>query len=144
QEVALTVPEKEQKKPVRPDEQKLAWFLGFLEGRLHVQPPQWWAECLLDTRAWRRGNIYPGTGHEDNSNDSWIIRLTRGITSKRNSDRTIRLRPPEYAEHGSSLRSVAGKTVLVIGKESIPLPDELLHRSNSGDLYNHYSALLST
>jgi hypothetical protein len=144
QEVALTVPKNEQKKQVRPDRQKLVWFLGFLEGRLYVQAPQWWAERLLDTRAWRRGNIFPGAGLHDTSNDAGIIQLIRSMTTRRNSDRTIRLRRPEYADHGSRLRNIAGKTVLAIGEESIPLQDELLRKLNSGELYYDISALPSS
>jgi hypothetical protein len=144
QEVALTVPEKEPKKAVRPDPQKLAWFLGFLEGRLHVQAPQWWAVCLLDTRANRRGNMYSGASIKDTSGDSGTSRPTRDMTSKTNTDQTIRLRHPEYAEPGVRLQNVSGRTVLVIGLESIPLPDELLHKSNSGELFDHISVLAST
>jgi hypothetical protein len=61
EEVAITVPEKEGTGVYRPDRHKLDWFLGFLEGRLRVQAPRWWADCLLDARANHRTNIYPGS-----------------------------------------------------------------------------------
>jgi hypothetical protein len=89
-------------------------------------------------------NIYHGGGIGDTSNDADMIRLIGSMTSRGNSDRTIRLRHPEYAEPGSSLKSVDGETVLVLGKESIPLPDELLQKSSSGELHNDISALTST
>ena len=57
-EVAITVPEKEGDHAFRPDREKLNWFLGFLEGRARIQPPQWWTRSLLDCRANRRNNIY--------------------------------------------------------------------------------------
>src|SRR5439155_9296246 len=60
EEVTLTVPEKEPAQVVRPNRHKLDWFLGFLEGRARVKAPQWWSEMLLDSRANRRDNIYPG------------------------------------------------------------------------------------
>jgi hypothetical protein len=59
QQVELTVPERSGK-VVRPDRDKLAWFLGFLEGRARVRVPAWWAEAILDARANRRGNVYAG------------------------------------------------------------------------------------
>ena len=44
----------------RPDSSKLAWFVGFFEGRNRVATPQWWREVVVDARANRRDNIYPG------------------------------------------------------------------------------------
>jgi hypothetical protein len=60
QEVALTVPEtKDENKPTfRPDQGKLNWFLGFLEGRTRLRIPKWWREAVLDARANRRDNFY--------------------------------------------------------------------------------------
>jgi hypothetical protein len=59
EEVELTVPT-QPVGMVRPDRDKLARFLGFLEGRGRVRAPPWWAEALLDARANRRGNVYSG------------------------------------------------------------------------------------
>ena len=60
EEVTLTVPVKDGDRAYRPDTQKLSWFLGFLQGRARVSPPDWWRESLLDARANRRDNIYAG------------------------------------------------------------------------------------
>lgn len=59
-QVELTVPVKEPAQAVRPDREKLAWFLRFLEARARVTLPKWWAEAILDARANRRGNVYAG------------------------------------------------------------------------------------
>src|SRR5262245_37226885 len=56
--VTLTVPVKDGGGTVyRPDTQKLIWFLGFIQGRARVSPPEWWREAVLDARANRRDNI---------------------------------------------------------------------------------------
>ena len=60
QQVELTVPFFEPTHAVRPDRNKLSWFLGFLEKRARVKTPQWWAEAVLDAQANRRGNVYAG------------------------------------------------------------------------------------
>ncbi len=46
--VTLTVPVEKGDRFYRPDTQKLSWFLGFLQGRARVSPPDWWRESLLD------------------------------------------------------------------------------------------------
>jgi hypothetical protein len=62
QEVALTVPAVDHidghRPPFRPDQGKLKWFLGFLEGRGKLRIPKWWSETVLDARANHRANFY--------------------------------------------------------------------------------------
>src|SRR5579863_3779443 len=42
QRVVGGVPEEEQEDAARLDRDKLNWFVGFLEGRACVKPPEWW------------------------------------------------------------------------------------------------------
>lgn len=44
----------------RPDSKKLEWFIGFVEERNRVKVPDWWRSVVMDSRANRRNNIYPG------------------------------------------------------------------------------------
>src|SRR5258708_2461801 len=48
--VRLTVPENQGKAAYRPDPKTLTWFLGFLEGRMRVSPPEWWHQVVIDAR----------------------------------------------------------------------------------------------
>ena len=114
EEVALTVPEKEdeQARAYRPDRQKLDWFLGFLEGRGRVQSPKWWADVLLNAVANRRDNFHfdlPGQPtnpamprksfhHEAGFDDVW-------------------------APLGTTLRREGSKIVLRVGKEPVTIPE---------------------
>jgi hypothetical protein len=102
EEVEHTVPEKEPAKVVRPDRQKLSWFLGFLEGRARVKVPQWWAEAVLDSRANRRGNVYPGG-----------VSL---LDAKANA-----VEPPPQATFDTR----DGKPVICVGSVSAPIPADL-------------------
>lgn len=65
EEVALTVPEEEGPEVYRPDQQKLNWFHGFVAGRARVSMPSWWTDVVLDARAHRRDNIFPGSPTEE-------------------------------------------------------------------------------
>jgi hypothetical protein len=61
EEVALTVAEGQLPTTARPDQQKLNWFVGFLEARARVRAPEWWREAVLEACANSRRNIYvPG------------------------------------------------------------------------------------
>jgi hypothetical protein len=57
--VALTVPVEQGKTVYQPDSQELNWFLGFLQARTKVSPPDWWRQVVLRARANRRDNILP-------------------------------------------------------------------------------------
>jgi hypothetical protein len=121
EEVALTVPEKEPKRTVRPDRHKLDWFLGFLEGRARVQIPHWWAEALLDVRANRRDNIYALMPKEADYHEAGLDNA--------------------HAPCDTALKRVAGKVVLKIGKDSLAIPEDLLDKSDCGKVSSNVSAL---
>jgi hypothetical protein len=101
EEVELTVSEKGQERVVRPDRDKLAWFLGFLEGRARLQIPKWWSEAILDARANRPGNVIAG-GLNNWNDDSAKVPPTQG-----------------------SVVIKEGKPVLRAGTTSVPLPQEI-------------------
>lgn len=103
--VELTLPVKEPAQVVRPDRDKLAWFLGFLEGRVRVTPPKWWTEAILDARANRRGNIYAG------GLNMWLDRKA--------GDPIFEKWPAKAA-----IERKEGKLVVQLGKESASLPDD--------------------
>jgi hypothetical protein len=88
EEVTLTVPEKPLQ-VIRPNSNKLHWFLGFLEGRVQVQAPPWWTEMVLDCTSRGRRRIYAGQSdkypYEKVGPDS--LWAPRGTTLKMNGDR---------------------------------------------------------
>src|SRR5262249_23852158 len=55
EEVRLTLPEEEQHRAVRPDPQRLQRFIGFVEGRLPVEAPDWWVKTLPEAQCYKRG-----------------------------------------------------------------------------------------
>jgi len=57
EEVRLTVDEKRSELDVLVNAQVLNRFLGFLEGRLRRNAPDWWQDLLLRARAFGRDNI---------------------------------------------------------------------------------------
>ena len=56
--VKLTVPEDEGDRTYNPDRRRLNWFLGFLQGRARIKPPDWWRDAVLKSKAYRRDNIF--------------------------------------------------------------------------------------
>jgi hypothetical protein len=123
QEVELTVPERPER-VVRPDRDKLSWFLGFLEGRGRVQAPQWWAEAVLDARANRRGNVYAGgVGKAD-------PRMARPNAAA----------PP----HQATLGHKDGKPVVWVGSVSAPIPRDLDEKLKTGASIYKVSALITS
>jgi hypothetical protein len=122
EEVTLTVPEKEPAQPVRPDRHKLDWFLGFLEGRARLKVPPWWSEMLCDSRANRRDNIYPGKPKKCpyHKLGLWDARGPRDTSLKREGD----------------------KLVLRINKESVPIPENFLGKTDARKFWCNVSALI--
>jgi len=122
QAVVFTIPENGMVNAVRPARHQLDWFLGFLQGRLHVQVPSWWAEALLDSRADSRF-IYPG-----------------------------RFQKPPYYEAGwgglrapgdTVLKQEGNAVVLTVGNESAPIPKELVAKTNSSVEQRNITALMT-
>ena len=111
QEVESTVPEGELEQSVRPDQQKLKWFLGFLEQRTHIRAPQWWAEALLDARAYRRGHVRMGESHEQPYHPAGL----EGVRSPIDT----------------SLKREWGRIMLRVGNESVPIPKDLFEHSST-------------
>lgn len=117
--VALTVPKAEGQEVYRPDSAKLAWFLGFFEGRNRIAPPEWWREVISDARANRRDNIYPGQQKPQLYHRSGIERVAC----------------PADATVTQQNRVVTYRS----GEDSIVLPEELFERDDSGELYCNIS-----
>lgn len=120
EEVELTVPDKPDRK-VRPDHAKLARFLGFLEGRARVQAPDWWAESLLDARANRRGNVYPGGIN---------------LADRRVPDVAAPPRPATFDMQD-------GKPVVRVGSESAPIPENVRKKLMPNGFRDCVSALIT-
>jgi hypothetical protein len=128
-EVALTVPEDEPRASVRPDREKLLWFLGFLEGRARVRAPQWWADSLLDSRANRRDNIYAG-GKTESLYESYHDAGLDQVRTPRNT----------------SLTRKGDQIVLQVGTDSCPIPTETLEKArteNGEEFVCNVSAFMS-
>jgi hypothetical protein len=90
---------------VRPERDRLARFIGFLEERARVRAPGWWAEALLDARANRRFNVYGGG-----------INIRSGAQVMPKGALT-----PDPA----AFARVGGKLVVRAGSTSAPVPEDL-------------------
>jgi hypothetical protein len=123
QQVALTIPEKEPRENVRPDADKLYWFLGFLEGRARAKAPKWWSQALLGMMANGRHSIYSGLPKKD-------------LYHKLGLDET---RGPQ----NTHLKREGDKVVLWIDKQSASIPDDLLSKTDDGKVYCNVSGLMT-
>jgi hypothetical protein len=115
---------------MRPDHDKLVCFLGFLEGRARIRAPQWWADSLLDSRANRWDNIYPGAKTDslyDSYHNSGLdqVRAPRNTILKRNGD----------------------EIVLHVGTDVCPIPEDILGQKagteNGEEFFCNLSALMT-
>jgi len=109
EEVELTVPFVEPAHAVRPDHEKLSWFLQFLEKRARVKAPRWWAEAILDARAYRRGNVYAG-----GINMGWPRMVERRDP-----------KPKAAAPPRGTFDKQEDKSVVRVGSLSVPIPEDL-------------------
>ena len=123
-QVELTVPVEPPPQTVRPDREKLTWFLGFLEGRARVTPPKWWADAILDARANRRGNVYAG-GLAD-----WVDR--------KEGDPIFKTWPAKAA-----IERQEDKLVVRLGNESADLPGDFLKNVKKQQFYDEARALFT-
>jgi hypothetical protein len=120
QEVEHTLPEKDQKKEIRPDPKKLNWFLGFLEGRGRLKAPKWWANAILDGRAYCRGGVFAGGVYQD------VLDAARGAAPK--------ARPKgEGFPPLASFAKKDGKRVVRTESASMPIPDDLPEKLDRGE-----------
>jgi hypothetical protein len=123
EEVERSLPVAPKRPPVRPDRDRLAGFLRFLERRAHVQAPPWWAEALLDARANRRFNVYAGginIGY-------WAQIMPRG---------------PLIPDPAAFDRK-DGKLVVRVGATSVPVPEDLWEKLDRNWKGNPVSARIT-
>jgi hypothetical protein len=120
-------------KDERPDPQSLAWFLGFLEGRIRVQAPAWWAEALLGSRT--------GQWTYDTERD----RSVRDILPGEPKAKPYHLAGLDavICPRDTSLKLAGDKAILSIGRESVPVPLTLLRRASRGEYECGVSALIT-
>lgn len=123
-QVELTVPPEEPGRVVRPDREKLAWFLGFLEGRARVHPPKWWTEAILDARANRRGNVYAGG---------------LNIPAHRRAGDPV----PEKGPPKATIERREGRLVVHLGKESAGLPGDFPEKVRKPEVFDDVRALFT-
>jgi len=112
--VTLTEPVKDGDTVYRPNTQKLNWFLGFLEGRARLSPPDWWREAVLDARANRRSYIYPGEPKSlpyRRSEIGWVS-----------------------CPKNASVKTTGHAVFYRVGADIIKIPEEILERCDSGEL----------
>lgn len=121
QQVELTVPEKPEE-TVRPNRDRLARFLGFLEGRARLQAPQWWAEALLDARANRRGNVYAGG---------------LNVAGRRGP------KPIAAAPRKATFGKQEGRPVVRVGSVFAPIPEDLQDTLKFNEFNDGVSALIT-
>jgi hypothetical protein len=118
-EIALTIPEENGPQVYRPDKDKLRWFLGFLEGRGRIDSPKWWAEIVADMRAHRRSNIFSREWAGNPYHEAGV--------------KFVR------APHGTTIKKDGNDYLLTIGGDSVKLPDEILEKSDDGELSGNFS-----
>lgn len=114
-----TVPKEDGLVVYRPESGKLAWFVGFFEGRNRITLPDWWRTVVTDARANRRDNIYPGEPKERPYHRTEV----EGVTCPINANVTENDRVVTYRA----------------GENSVVLPEELLDRSDDGSLWCNIS-----
>jgi hypothetical protein len=121
--VLITIPEEPQHRKLTVDRELLRWFVGFLEGRLNIEPPDWWIHGLVRAQAYRRCNV---VFHEL---DESICHTTgRDLEVPRNT----------------SVENVHQNVQLKIGSEFILIPTEQFERMvPPKSEFNHLSAFLS-
>jgi hypothetical protein len=107
--VTLTVPVEDGPKFYRPDLQQLNWFMGYLQGRARVSPPDWWREAVLDARANRRDNIYHGDPKTVPYHGRTGIAFNEFVTCPKNA----------------SVEKKGDAIVYRIGAESVTIPKEI-------------------
>lgn len=112
--VRLTVPVENGKEVYRPDHDKLVWFLGFVHGRIRCMPPEWWREAILDSRANRRKNIYGGDPTSSPYHRSGINDVN--------------------CPKDASVEELGNSVIYKVAEESIKIPEEILVRSDAGNL----------
>lgn len=101
------IPQEEQEETIRLDRDKLNWFVGFLEGRARVKPPEWWVTMLLDARAKKRGSVHTGW-FDEHPRDYYGI------------DETLPNGP-----HSITSRK-GGKVIIRLGDETLEISESLL------------------
>jgi len=112
QEVCLTIPEKEQPTRVRPAADKVQWFLGFLEGRGHLQIPDWWRDGMLRADAYSRAQpLSFDHGAKPFYHDAGLRRI--------------------QAPLDTTLKREAGSILASVGKERVRLPSALVEETSN-------------
>lgn len=110
QAVVFSIPDNGSVDTLRPRRRQLDWFLGFLEGRLHVQAPSWWAEALLDSQADSR-YVYPARFRKPTCHEAGVGGLR--------------------ASADTALKQEGNAVVLTVGSESAPIPKELVAKTDT-------------
>ena len=121
-EVALTVPEEEPAARIRPDQKKLDWFLGFLEGRTRVKAPAWWAESVHNADANRRNNIHFYSQRSDGSPYHIV-----GLDSL-------------FAPRETSISTKGESVTIRVGDQEFQISKSLLKKDDQGHAYGGLSA----
>ncbi len=116
--VADTVPIERGTEQYQPDAKALAWFLGFVEGRIRVAPPEWWRKAIRDAHAYDRDNI------------ELLGRLESNPYHRRDA-----LSFPVNAD----VENLGDAIVYSVGVEKLAIPEELLLRADGGELFGAVS-----
>jgi hypothetical protein len=124
--------------PLRPDQNKLHWFLGFLQGRAHVNPPKWWSDLLFGaTAVHRRLMIFelPENSDESRLKPGWRFRSVY-----HNAGWARVTAPPD-----TTLTKRGKDVILRVGRETALIPEGLFdgHTNARGEVYCGVSATMS-
>ena len=118
EEVKSTLPRKRNPKNDRTDKGKLQWFLGFFEGRSRFDVPKWWAQAVVHAHT-NGVTVSAGEPTKKPYHNAGI----EGVD----------------APHDTTIKKEGSEYRLTIGRNTITLPDEILKRTDKGQLYGNFS-----
>jgi hypothetical protein len=120
EEICFTLPEKGQFGALTVDSRKLHWFVGFMEGRLNLDLPEYWVKGFVHAEAFRRDNVV-------------FHHLDESIYHATNHN----LRVPR----DTSVEDRDGGVEFKVGKDSITIPTSQFEKMTPPGSVDHLSAL---
>lgn len=129
QQVKLGLRQKKNPEGTALDKGKLARFIGFLEGRMRLEAPNWWSELLLESRASGAENVIAQKNRMRlyHATDLDYVRAPINTTL-------------EIDKRGKEL---AQRVILRVGDDSIRISENLLRKSATGKFIDNISVLLT-
>ena len=119
--VTWAAPKEERRGMLPVDVSRLAWFVGFLEGRNRIVAPEWWRTIVLGSQANPQNRIYPGT-------------------PKKRPYHKTKLKWAKCPVDASLEEDERKSVTYRVGDDSILIPEKLVTRLDSGEVSGNISA----